>query len=128
MAVLIFLKRQLVWLAIWKAAVKASGDDNSTGTNAINLAAIKDSSGTDIVTQIRQGDDTARVVLADAEQLKGLQNASALGESFGIQVPTASAFVSDKPSAVQAIVNTDNSVGLKTSGSCHYSQTLSEPK
>lgn len=97
-------------------AVKASGDDNSTGTNAINLAAIKDSSGTDIVTQIRQGDDTARVVLADAEQLKGLQNASALGESFGIQVPTASAFVSDKPSAVQAIVNTDNSVGLKTSG------------
>lgn len=35
-------------------AVKASGDDNSTGTNAINLAAIKDSSGTDIVTQIDQ--------------------------------------------------------------------------
>lgn len=97
-------------------ATKGSGTTNASANNAINLAAIKDLSGTNIITQARQGDDTARVVLADAQQLKGLQNAGALGESFGVQIPAASAFVSDKPSAVQAIVNSDNSVGLKTSG------------
>ena len=98
-------------------AVKASGDDNSSGTNAINLAAIKDTTGTNIVTQVKQGDDSAKVVLADASQLDALKKADALGDSFGVQLPAASAFVSDQPSAVQAIVNTaDNSVGLKTSG------------
>lgn len=95
-------------------AVKASGDDKNSGA-AINLAAIKDTSG-NVISQVKQGDDTAKVVLADATQLSALQKADALGVSFGIQMPTASAFSSDKPDAVQAVVGSGNTVNLKTSG------------
>lgn len=95
-------------------AVKASGDDKNAGA-AINLASIQDTSG-NVISQIKQGDDTAKVVLADATQLSALQKADALGVSFGIQMPTASAFSSDKPDAVQAVVGSGNTVNLKTSG------------
>ncbi|ALU13701.1 cell surface protein [Eubacterium limosum] len=95
-------------------AVKASGDDKNAGA-AINLASIQDTSG-NVISQIKQGDDTAKVVLADATQLSALQKADALGVSFGIQMPTASAFSSDKPEAVQAVVGSGNTVNLKTSG------------
>ncbi len=95
-------------------AVKASGDDKNSGA-AINLAAIQDTSG-NVISQVKQGDDTAQVVLANASQLSALQTANALGESFGVQMPTASAFSSDKPDVVQAVVGKDNTVNLKTSG------------
>ncbi|WP_195538729.1 hypothetical protein [Eubacterium maltosivorans] len=96
-------------------ASKGSGTPNETANKAINLAAIKDTSG-NVISQVKQGDDTAKVVLADATQLSALQKADALGVSFGIQMPTASAFSSDKPDAVQAVVGSGNTVNLKTSG------------
>ena len=96
-------------------AGKASGDGNNSGT-AINLAAIKKPGSNIAIDQIKQGDDTAQVVLADASQLDSLKGTQALGANFGVQLPAASAFVSDTPSAVQAITGADNTVGLKTSG------------
>lgn len=96
-------------------ASKGSGTPNETANKAINLAAIQDTSG-NVISQVKQGDDTAKVVLADATQLSALQKADALGVSFGIQMPTASAFSSDKPDAVQAVVGSGNTVKLKTSG------------
>lgn len=96
-------------------AGKASGDGNSSGT-AINLAAIKKTASGDVVTQVKQGDDSAMVMLADASQLSALSNESALGANFGVQLPAASAFVSSDTGAVQAITGADNTVALKTSG------------
>ena len=97
-------------------AGKASGDQSTASGKAINLAAIKDASATNVISQVKQGDDTAQVVLADATQLNALKTKTTLGDSFGVQMPTASAFSSDKPDVVQAVVGSGNTVNLKTSG------------
>lgn len=95
-------------------AQKADGNGAGSGT-AISLAAIKKKDGT-AVGQVRQGDDSTQVVLAEENQLADLKTDAALGANFGIQLPSASAFASDNPAAVQAVTNPDNTVGLKTSG------------